>query len=699
MKSIIVLLLSTVVFFVRFDALFAQDKQKELFEVESISFFQNEKFEKEEFLNIMATRESPNWLSQALYGLFGEKVGTPPAYFEPLAFESDIERIKKIYVDNGYFDVNIIPEVNKNNQKKYVTLSIIIRENEPVVIDSVTILGIEKIPETVKAEITSSALLQKNTHVVIQTVNREIARIIALLQNNGFPLARYNKESSSVLKYSSHHRATVVLQFETGREFIFGDLNYTIGSSTADTLEYDIFAKQLDFKRGELFSVEKKKSSERNLNRLGVFDAARLDILFPADSIKSKNIMLNLVGTLRPKYDLSPEISFSDENNAFNIGFGGGYKDRNFFGSARNFRSRLTFRFQSLQQWDFSNIFAKSGWKDPSVIGGADLTFSVTQPYMFSRAMSANISLSFRVEKLPEYVQNIIRSKFGITNQFATYTQGFLEWTLVRSQVEFLADSIQVSDDKFNEHEETRPQFNSILSATLQRDKTNDIFSPSRGFFHSVTLEESGILPLLIQSIQPDLPFTQFYNASLLGRWYFETGRDNYSLLASKIKIGYQDKYGESKADTLRTIPLYRRYFAGGSGSVRGWRARDLGDAPQNYVLGGNFLVEGNIEERINITRGFGKFFFLDLEKVWFVAFCDVGNVWSQVTDFTFTSLAVATGFGIRYNTFFGPFRFDVGLKGYDPASPTGQRTIFQKQFFGETFRNAVYHFGIGHAF
>ena len=344
MKSIIVLLLSTVVFFVRFDALFAQDKQKELFEVESISFFQNEKFEKEEFLNIMATRESPNWLSQALYGLFGEKVGTPPAYFEPLAFESDIERIKKIYVDNGYFDVNIIPEVNKNNQKKYVTLSIIIRENEPVVIDSVTILGIEKIPETVKAEITSSALLQKNTHVVIQTVNREIARIIALLQNNGFPLARYNKESSSVLKYSSHHRATVVLQFETGREFIFGDLNYTIGSSTADTLEYDIFAKQLDFKRGELFSVEKKKSSERNLNRLGVFDAARLDILFPADSIKSKNIMLNLVGTLRPKYDLSPEISFSDENNAFNIGFGGGYTDRNFFGSARNFRSRLTFR-------------------------------------------------------------------------------------------------------------------------------------------------------------------------------------------------------------------------------------------------------------------------------------------------------------------------------------------------------------------
>ncbi len=650
-------------------------------------------------LNLMATRESPHWLSQTLYELFGVKVGSPPVYFEHLAFESDIERIKKFYVDNGYFDVQLKTEVKKNIPKNYVSLSISVTENEPVIIDSIAILGVGKIPDNLRQEIVSASVLQKKTPLVIQTLNREISRIISLLQNSGYPLARYIKDSSSILKYISHRRAVVNLWFETDKEFIFGSTSFAVRSSTIDTLDFEIFENQMDFQKGELYSVEKKNSSERNLNRLGVFEAARLDVTFPPDSVKSKNASINIVGTLRPKYDLSPEVSFSDENNAFNIGLGGGYTDRNFYGSARNFRSRLTFRFQSLQQWNFSNVFGKYGLKDPTVVGGVDLTFSVTQPYVFSRAMSANTSLSFRIEKLPEYIQNIIRSKFGITNQFATYTQGFLEWTLERSQVEFLVDTIPSEGYKFNEREETRPQFNSILSATLQRDKTNDIFSPSSGFFHSVTLEESGILPLLIQSIQPDLPFTQFYNASVLGRWYFETGRDNFSVLAAKMKIGYQDKYGESKSDTSRKIPINRRYFAGGSGSVRGWRARDLGALPENFVLGGNFLIEGNIEERINITRGFGKFLFLELDKVWFVTFFDVGNVWSQLTDFNINYLAVATGFGIRYNTFFGPFRFDVGLKAYDPSAAQGQQIIFQRQFFGETFRDAVYHFGIGHAF
>jgi len=38
-----------------------------------------------------------------------------------------------------------------------------------------------------------------------------------------------------------------------------------------------------------------------------------------------------------------------------------------------------------------------------------------------------------------------------------------------------------------------KQQFNSVLSFTIQRDLTNDLFSPTEGFVHAATIEEAGL--------------------------------------------------------------------------------------------------------------------------------------------------------------------------------------------------------------
>jgi outer membrane protein insertion porin family len=166
-----------------------------------------------------------------------------------------------------------------------------------------------------------------------------------------------------------------------------------------------------------------------------------------------------------------------------------------------------------------------------------------------------------------------------------------------------------------------------------------------------------------------------------------------------KLKIGYQEKYGESKNSGV-SIPLNRRFFAGGSGSVRGWRARDLGAMPDELIqFGGNFILEGSMEMRVNYFRGYGKLGWIKLDNIWGVYFLDFGNVWNDIADFKPKDIAIAAGIGFRYETFFGPFRFDYGFRLYDPKEAAGRQTIFRKKFFGETLGNAVIHFGIGHAF
>ena len=102
---------------------------------------------------------------------------------------------------------------------------------------------------------------------------------------------------------------------------------------------------------------------------------------------------------------------------------------------------------------------------------------------------------------------------------------------------------------------------------------------------------------------------------------------------------------------------------------------------------------------RINYFRGFGKFAFLQMDNFWGVYFLDFGNVWRDVKDVSMNDVAVAAGIGIRYETFFGPFRIDYGFRVYDPKEPAGRQSIFQRRFFGETLNDAILHFGIGHAF
>ncbi|MBU1422912.1 MAG: outer membrane protein assembly factor, partial [Bacteroidetes bacterium] len=147
-------------------------------------------------------------------------------------------------------------------------------------------------------------------------------------------------------------------------------------------------------------------------------------------------------------------------------------------------------------------------------------------------------------------------------------------------------------------------------------------------------------------------------------------------------------------------IPLNRRFFAGGSGSVRAWKTRELAAMPVNeIVLGGNIILEGNTELRINHMRGFGKLWFLDLQNLWAVYFIDYGSVWRSLQEFKPSDIAIAGGFGIRYDTFIGPVRLDYGFRIYDPGDVNSRKWFYEKKFFKDILNNGVLNFGIGHAF
>jgi outer membrane protein assembly factor BamA len=114
---------------------------------------------------------------------------------------------------------------------------------------------------------------------------------------------------------------------------------------------------------------------------------------------------------------------------------------------------------------------------------------------------------------------------------------------------------------------------------------------------------------------------------------------------------------------------------------------------------GGDAMVEGTLEARWNLLNGAGTFLFLDLEKISVVFFYDFGNLWTAPQKMNLSEIAMAFGFGLRYNTIAGPVRIDFGMKLYDPDAPAARRWVTQKGFFPETVKDGVLQLGFGQTF
>ncbi|MGH7884410.1 MAG: BamA/TamA family outer membrane protein, partial [Thermodesulfobacteriota bacterium] len=97
--------------------------------------------------------------------------------------------------------------------------------------------------------------------------------------------------------------------------------------------------------------------------------------------------------------------------------------------------------------------------------------------------------------------------------------------------------------------------------------------------------------------------------------------------------------------------PVFKRFFAGGSTSMRGFPFQRLGPLnDEEDPLGGNSIFVGNLETRFPLFK-----------KVGGVLFFDYGNVFPSSFDFKLNDIRYAVGTGLRYNTIVGPVRLDVG--------------------------------------
>jgi outer membrane protein assembly factor BamA len=163
-------------------------------------------------------------------------------------------------------------------------------------------------------------------------------------------------------------------------------------------------------------------------------------------------------------------------------------------------------------------------------------------------------------------------------------------------------------------------------------------------------------------------------------------------VFAIRSFFGIAIPYSNSK-----NIPFSRSYFAGGTNDNRAWQPYSLGPGSSggtNDFNEANMKISFNAELRFNIFGNLNGALFGDLGNIW--------NVFDDVEDEAFQfsgiksleTIALGTGFGLRYD--FGLFivRGDLGFKTYNPAK------LENEKWFKEiNLSKSVVNIGINYPF
>ena len=315
---------------------------------------------------------------------------------------------------------------------------------------------------------------------------------------------------------------------------------------------------------------------------------------------------------------------------------------------------------------------------------------------MFRDNITANLKVSVIYFNQNEFLQGLALTNSLVLNYYIRkYTfynyltvQLSADLNRLKYKKDYPTDSVVVPSGTISN------SMNSVLGFTATHNNTNNVFNPSSGFFHAITLEEAGILPALLNKISKNIDYSQYFKFYLQNYFYFDLSQGLGSrIFALANRIGDIVEFGKG-GNIISVLPLYK-FFSGGGNSVRGWGAQKNGilDNTQN---GGKFLLEGSFEFRwmmfegsTGFTKDFGTVFFLDY-----------GNVWETQKQFKLNEIALAIGFGLRYYTFVGPVRIDFGFKLYDPTAADGNKWLFSdfKKIFPSPPKYAI-QFGLGNAF
>ncbi|HBH35484.1 MAG TPA: outer membrane protein assembly factor BamA [Gammaproteobacteria bacterium] len=582
--------------------------------IRRVNIVGNKAFDEDDLLDEISL-STGNWISRF----------TKDDQYSSQKLEADIENLRSFYMDRGYLKFDVLStQVNISPEKEDVYLTINIAEGDVYTVEDIQLAGKAVVdPE----ELFPLIELRREEPFSRKQVVKSTEAISATLSDKGYALASVTAIPDID---EENKRVKITLYVEPGRRAYVRRVNIHGNTRSRDR----VLRREFRQMEAAWFSAEKVRESKQRLLRLGYFDTVEITTKPVPGSPDQVDVDVTVVE--KKSRELMLGVGYSQDSG---VSFQARVSDDNFFGTGKN----VTLGFNTSDV----NTYVELAYRNP---------------YFTIDGISQGFRIMYRETDFAELDTDVAR--YATDTGIVGLNFGFpiTEWDRIGAylnleymKLHFDGDTVPnyISDvytngQKINTYK---------LGVTWSHDTRDKAFFSTEG-----SLISAGVMLAL-----PGSDY-EFWTLKYKHKQYFDI-TDNLSL-SLKGEVSWGDTYGDTEF-----FPFYEGFYAGGPGSVRGFKS---------YSIGGGTDIDGNtIPGAFKVIGGGELWFpppFMDLnESVRLIGFVDFGNVSFDVDDFDSGKFRYSAGLAVSW---LSPF----GLLNVSYAAPFNEQPFDETEEFQFTF-------------
>lgn len=608
---------------------------------------------------------------------------TDRRYLDPEELRRDLLRVRIFYWRHGYRDATVSSDVERTDNGVRVVITV--DEGRPTIVEQVDVQQTDSIlPRNVIAE---ALQLGPGDPLNLIALDSTVTLLLDEMWERGYAEAEASLDTSEVS--DALDRGPVTITLRPGPVTTVRDVEISGNQKVDDAT----ILRLLSFRPGDLYRRSTILESQRNLYLSGLF--AEVDMGAPPPGDPEKLVQIRVVEADLNRIEVAGGVTTADF-----VQLEAQYIRYNFLGAARRLTLNATTSNLLASSLNGEGLFydvtdgARGALRDAFLRPTWSISADFVQPWFLSPRNQLGASIFTHRRAVPGIViDRGLGITAAITQRFGTQSNSTLGYTFESTEVDAsdvyfcvnfgvcVTGTIDVLDDRHT----LAP-----LASVTQLDVTNDPFTPDRGYRARIDAEHASRLTV------SDFRYNRI---ELTGSAYRRLTRR--SVLAARVRLGWVDPIGGTSAALgvpgqveARLVHPRKRFYAGGSQSVRGFGERQLGprvltvspaaltdtalaspcteaqlqdrscnpnlaglkaDAFQPQPLGGTGMAEASVEWRFELLPALG------VSGAVFIDGAVIGT--AQLSDLLGATGSITPGFGVRVQTPVGPVRLDLGIR------------------------------------
>jgi len=557
----------------------------------------------------------------------------------------DIDRLRTVLEGFGYYQGSVSITINGlvlDDPKLGDILSALPKENDAVCRVSFNLgplyhLGNIQIDGSVPDSARGSLGLASGAPAIATDVLAVGARLLTALENQGYAFAKVDPPVAG--EDPRKHALNVTFHVVTGPHVQIGEIRF----EGLKRVHERLVRRRLLLHTGEPYSALAVERARKDLLTLGVFASVNVRL---ADSPDGEGrVPVTFQMEERPRHAVSLSGAYSSDLGG---SAGVNWSDRNVRGNAEQLNLSAT-------------VINLGGTATTGV--GYDTSAKYVLPEFAHRDQSLQFAVGAIKQALQAYEQKAVTSGVTLSRKLSSVWTGTVGISAVRETI--TQEGIAQDYTLF------------ALPLGILYDST-DLPSPLNDATHGVRASLTLAPTRSHGHLDTTFYITQFSIADYLDlHRLFRTERGRSvlavrALLASALGATVSVETIDGVQVRVPDLPPDQRFYAGGSGTVRGYRYQSVGpEFPDGNPVGGTALSAINVEFRQRFGRSFGAALFADagavgerlspLSGLIHGGRCSSGAPSQSTTN----CWAVGVGAGLRYYTPIGALRLDLAVPTY----------------------------------